>query len=150
MVASTEQAPVCLKLNNPPSFDQLILRLKEKIGDEEFLEFFKKMRAIDSTAQFDRNITSKIDAQIETKFDFASAKHMAASASRNAPAWLASDSSDLFRYSSLESNPEKEFENAKWIVLTTAQPCIDDDVAEKQRNEKHAAGQFDKLPSQTS
>ena len=46
------------------------------------------------------------------------------------------DQSDQFRYSSLESDPEKEFEHAKWIVLTTATPSVDEESIEKQRVEK--------------
>ena len=46
-----------------------------------------------------------------------------------------------FKHASLELDPEKEFENAKWIVLTTSQPYLADtdkdnqmdyDVAEKR------------------
>jgi len=49
----------------------------------------------------------------------------------------ATESSETFRYSSLESDPEKEFEHAKWIVLTTSQPFLDDESAnEKNKVEK--------------
>jgi len=39
----------------------------------------------------------------------------------------AGETNEAFRYASLELDPEKEFEHAKWIVLTTAQPYLDDD-----------------------
>ena len=37
-----------------------------------------------------------------------------------------------FRHSSLELEPEKEFENAKWIVLTTSQPYLADNDKDSQ------------------
>ena len=49
----------------------------------------------------------------------------------------ANESSETFRYSSLESDPVKEFEHSKWIVLTTSQPFLDEDsAAEKNKLEK--------------
>jgi len=41
-----------------------------------------------------------------------------------------------FRYSSLNANPEAEFEHAKWVVLTTAQPCKDEDPTDKIKIDK--------------
>ena len=35
-------------------------------------------------------------------------------------------SNNDFKHASLELDPEKEFENAKWIVLTSPQPAVDE------------------------
>ena len=54
------------------------------------------------------------------------------------------EATEPFRYASLEPEPEKEFEHAKWIVLTTAQPYIEDDTIERGKSDKHSESYFER------
>lgn len=58
------------------------------------------------------------------------------------------DQENVFRYSSLEADPEKEFKDAKWVVLTTPQPSFDEESAtEKKKVDKQGSFALEKTLS---
>ena len=52
-----------------------------------------------------------------------------------------------FKHSSLELEPEKEFENSKWIVLTTPHPFLSDQEKEAAQMDHESPDKLDKKSS---
>jgi len=122
-----------------PSFDTLLLKLKEELGASQFLEFFRNARSWPKNVDASASGTPKDD---EPPSD---APKTTLSAPRSAQ--TPCESGDPFRYASLEPDPLKEFEHAKWIVLTTAQPCFDEELSAKSRVEKQSGVVADRVCS---
>ena len=91
-------------------FDLLIEKLKHKLGAAQFLEFFKQKFGQESQVK-DIDKVNKI--QLVSDSD-----HQINSSKTGIKPDLTNEN-DNFKLSTLETEPEKEFEKAKWIVLTT-------------------------------